>query len=237
MKKLVTTVLAATLSASMSMTAFAGQWMFDSDHSGWWCKEDDGSYPADAWVWLDDDHDGIEECYCFDSNGYLLFDGYTPDGYVVGKGGYWTSDDKSLTRPAIHATTDPADPNQHSYCRNINGHAKFSFGWTPAVFIMIDWDCGDYYETCCPISWKECDDLYQETGTWPYVPGDQKWEYIRIRKDAVVHEVKHDAGSNTDTVKDHTWKELRADRPSEAIFFQDIVQDENGYITEFSYKY
>lgn len=57
-----TTILAAT-------PAYAGQWMQDS--TGWWWRNDDGSYPFLACAWIDGNHDGIAENYCFDERGYL----------------------------------------------------------------------------------------------------------------------------------------------------------------------
>lgn len=57
-----TTILAAT-------PAYAGQWMQDS--TGWWWRNDDGSYPFLACAWIDGNHDGVAENYCFDERGYL----------------------------------------------------------------------------------------------------------------------------------------------------------------------
>ena len=45
-KKIGAMVLAAALSLSMALPAFAGQWIFDGPESWkWWYKEDNGSYP------------------------------------------------------------------------------------------------------------------------------------------------------------------------------------------------
>ena len=38
-------------------------------------------------VWLDGNDDGIAECYCFDWEGYLYMNGWTPDGYYVNSDG------------------------------------------------------------------------------------------------------------------------------------------------------
>ena len=40
--------------------------------------------------WLDGNDDGIAECYCFDWEGYLYMNGWTPDGYYVNSDGAWT---------------------------------------------------------------------------------------------------------------------------------------------------
>ena len=39
-----------------SFTAFAGSWQ--ADGSGYWWLNDDGTYPASTWLWIDDDGDG-----------------------------------------------------------------------------------------------------------------------------------------------------------------------------------
>ena len=39
-------LMAAVLSAEMSMTAFAGQWQ--KNETGWRWQEDDGNYPANT---------------------------------------------------------------------------------------------------------------------------------------------------------------------------------------------
>ena len=87
-KKIMTLALTAAMAASMGMTAFAGQWVQNT--TGWWWQEDNGSYPTSQWKWLDGNKDGIYECYCFDSNGYIYTNTTTPDGYTVNKDGAWT---------------------------------------------------------------------------------------------------------------------------------------------------
>lgn len=75
MKK--TKLLLATLamSATMCMTAFAGQWK--QDDTGWWYQNDDGSYSTNAWQ----DIDG--NAYLFDANGYMR------TGWVQAVKGNW----------------------------------------------------------------------------------------------------------------------------------------------------
>lgn len=88
MKKIITTI--ATLAACLifSMTSFAGTWQQDS--TGWWWQNDDGSWPASQWEWLDGNRDGLAECYYFDNRGYCMLNAVTPDGYHVNADGAWT---------------------------------------------------------------------------------------------------------------------------------------------------
>ena len=81
-------VCAAAMTISMGLTAFGGQWR--SDTNGWWYQNEDGSYPADAWQWIDGNSDGAAECYFFDSQGYCMTNTVTPDGSTVNEYGAWT---------------------------------------------------------------------------------------------------------------------------------------------------
>lgn len=72
---------------AMSSTVFAGSWR--QNQIGWYWEEDDGTYPAASWQWLDGNQDGVSECYYFDETGYLLTDSITPDGHQVDGEGRW----------------------------------------------------------------------------------------------------------------------------------------------------
>ena len=62
-------ILTAAAALIMTPPVYAGQWM--EDGNGCWWQNDDGSYPFLTWAWVDGNHDGIAENYCFDGNGYL----------------------------------------------------------------------------------------------------------------------------------------------------------------------
>lgn len=79
---------AAMMSMLASTTAFAGQWQ--KNDSGWWYDNGNGTWPAATWQWIDGNNDGTSECYYFDSNGYMLSNTTTPDGYMVNADGAWT---------------------------------------------------------------------------------------------------------------------------------------------------
>ena len=74
------------LTAAMSVSSFAGQWKLDD--TGWWYQNDDGSYPASEWKWIDGNGDGISECYYFYSDGYMAYSNEI-DGYRVNSDGQW----------------------------------------------------------------------------------------------------------------------------------------------------
>ena len=78
-KQVMALVLTAMMTSSMSMTALAGSW--EQDVMGWWYLEDDGSFARDGWKEIDGKQ------YYFDSQGHMLQDTITPDGYKVGSDG------------------------------------------------------------------------------------------------------------------------------------------------------
>ena len=87
MKRIKQWIAALCMTVSMTMTAFGGQWM--QDNSGWWYQNDDGSYPVNCWQWIDENGDGLAECYYFNADGYCLMNGQTPDGNFVDASGAW----------------------------------------------------------------------------------------------------------------------------------------------------
>ena len=86
-KKALTIILSLSMLIGSSITSFAGNWQ--QNETGKWWQNDDGSYPANTWQWLDENGDGVAECYYFDGNGYMLANTTTPDGYQVNGDGAW----------------------------------------------------------------------------------------------------------------------------------------------------
>lgn len=86
-KRFAVLIAAGVMTLCASFPAFAGEWK--QDNTGWWWQRDDGSCPKDQWEWVDGNQDGLSECYYFDSNGYMLTNTTTPDGYTVNEGGAW----------------------------------------------------------------------------------------------------------------------------------------------------
>lgn len=87
-KRIMILASAVCLTVASTSTAFAGQWK--ADRTGWWYQNDDGTFPANRWQWIDGDQDGVAECYYFNRSGYLFWNTMTPDGYQVNSNGAWT---------------------------------------------------------------------------------------------------------------------------------------------------
>lgn len=114
-KKILVLTLAVTMASSMSMTVLAGQWVQENNDFKY--QEDNGSYPANTWKWIDGNNDGVAECYYFDGNGYMLTNTTTPDGYQVNASGAWVVNGVVQTQAAGSAGNvahsgnyDPAHP-------------------------------------------------------------------------------------------------------------------------------
>lgn len=82
------TITTLVMSMALSMTAMAGQWQ--QDGAAWKYQQDDGSYQAGGWQWIDGNNDGVAECYYFGTDGIMLANTTTPDGYQVNESGAWT---------------------------------------------------------------------------------------------------------------------------------------------------
>ena len=120
-KVLLGLIIGTIASMATSIIALAGTWQ--SDTKGWWYQNDDGSYVANDWRWIDGNQDGIAECYYFDSAGWLLTSGITPDGYSVNENGAWVTGGKvevksvNTTAPteSIDSRTGTYHPVKHVY--------------------------------------------------------------------------------------------------------------------------
>ena len=73
--------------AAAALPVYAGSWRQNA--SGWWYQNDDGTYPAGGWQWIDSDGDGTAECYYFYSDGYMASNNDI-NGYHVNDAGQWT---------------------------------------------------------------------------------------------------------------------------------------------------
>jgi len=112
MKKMWVCGLAAAMTVVMTVPAFAGEWKQDLSRpasqdgtSGWWYQNDDGTYPANGWFWLDGNEDGEAECYCFDNDGYALVSLYNltskAAGYDVNMDGAWVENGEVQVQPVM----------------------------------------------------------------------------------------------------------------------------------------
>ena len=86
MKTKIFFTLVVAISSLSTICAMAFGWQ--KDINGWWYELSDGSYPQNAWAYLDDGK-GQYGYYYFNQDGYMCADMITPDGYYVGADGRW----------------------------------------------------------------------------------------------------------------------------------------------------
>lgn len=98
-KKWMMFAAAAMFTMTAAVPAYAGTWRQDA--TGWWYENEDGSYLVNRWEWLDENRDGVAESYYFGSNGYLLTNTITPDGFQVNENGAWTVNGAVQTQAAV----------------------------------------------------------------------------------------------------------------------------------------
>ena len=110
-----TSLLISTVTVT---TSYAGSWQ--NDGRGWWWLEDNVSYPANAWCWLDGNQDGVSECYYFDGNGYMLANTVTPDGYQVNGNGAWIVNGSVQTKGRNGGKLTPEEATNIIYNYNNN---------------------------------------------------------------------------------------------------------------------
>lgn len=83
----------------LSGTAKA-DWVKGISKNAWWYDLGNGKYYLSSWQWIDGNHDGIAECYCFDENGWMFENTITPDRFTVNENGAWTVDNIVQTKSA-----------------------------------------------------------------------------------------------------------------------------------------
>lgn len=111
---MMTAAVALMMAAAMNMTAFAGEVGWTHDNKGWWYGTDEigAQRYNDGWHWLDDNKDGLSECYYFGADGYMLANTTTPDGYAVNADGAWTVNGIVQTQGTLVNNNTTADTTQ-----------------------------------------------------------------------------------------------------------------------------
>lgn len=92
-------VLAAFLSLVFLFSDTAqADWVKGQSKNAWRYDLGNGDYYKSSWQWIDGNHDGIAECYCFDENGWMYENIITPDRFTVNENGAWTVDNIVQTK-------------------------------------------------------------------------------------------------------------------------------------------
>lgn len=76
-------ILAVTMSIVFMATMNFAMWLDSKELGGYVWMNEDGSYPTNGWMFIDDNNDGVGSYYCFNKEGVLLVDTITEDYRVV----------------------------------------------------------------------------------------------------------------------------------------------------------
>ena len=98
MKKFGLVVATLSIAIGMAFSSFAGTWMKDTN--GWWYSNDDGTYPNSGWTPIDG------AFYYFQSNGYILTNTTTPDGYTVDANGRMVTNVSAVDNTSVQTAND-----------------------------------------------------------------------------------------------------------------------------------
>lgn len=220
--------LAAAFSAAAALSAFAGQWVQDGNRaanaggiSNWWYRNDDSSYPAGRWDWIDGNNDGTAECYYFDGSGWMYASTDTPDGFRVNENGAWVVDGVIQTKPVENnsAAGRSNAAGQNSAATQNNTTAQTS-GWKKVDGGWMYYTSKDHYAT----GWKKIDKkkyYFDETGYmltgyqelkdgsyYFYDNGQMADKNVHI--DGLYYVIESD-GQIVDEVAEEDWTDYRRD--------------------------
>ena len=104
--------MAATMMIGGATTTFAA-WQTGAGENvnRWWYDNENGTWAAGGWYWVDGNKDGVAECYYFDDDGWALTSNTTPDGYTVNEAGAWVENGIVLTK---YITTDSSNVYEYN---------------------------------------------------------------------------------------------------------------------------
>ncbi|MEY8338647.1 hypothetical protein AALB16_11605 [Lachnospiraceae bacterium 62-35] len=165
-KRIIRIVTAGCMALAVPITALAGQWK--ENEKGWWYDNEDGTYPASCWKWIDGNGDGIAECYYFNKDGYMLAGSKAPDGKTVTEEGKWIKEGEIQTRDAASVE------NQNVLVSSLESKGTKYFIYIPETITDIQ---GNVYTKPFAINCLErmgnCYGVYESSG------------YVRLRADKI----------------------------------------------------
>ncbi len=173
-------ILALILSALCSQSVLAATWM--QNDIGWWWQEDDGSYPVSSWKLINGywyyfhsngymaDNEWIGDYYV-GSDGAMLVNTVTPDGYLVGADGAWIRESENSSETL---TREKAYEVVNKYIRN-HGNA---FDWRDSMdgntlVVAVRWRTGIFTHICIDLDTGEC----VEKGPYISWDGKEHWDF------------------------------------------------------------
>ena len=173
MKKTTAICFGLAFAVAAALPAYAGTWQQNA--SGWWYLNDDGTYPAGGWQWIDGNGDGTAECYYFYADGYMASN-TDIGGYHVNDAGQWTvgneiqritvsgaaASSASSASSTASSASSGRDMSYAQYCRGINSL------WAEATEYGIGYY--DIYLGVSPKTMKDLGDCWKVDDVQVYRP-------------------------------------------------------------------
>lgn len=258
MKKLAVLGLAAALSVSWTVPALAGQWIQDvnrAENSGgisnWWYRNDDGSYPAGGWYWIDGNGDGQAESYRFDGGGWM-YASTTVDGYAVDESGAWLENGVAARRdvtPGFAGTQIDGSGTGNGASAGNGASSQENAGvrnqWINDGYGRRYYDAGGKLST----GWKRIsgnryyfdESGYALTGLqeiegseyYFYEDGELAETTVHASEDGVYYVVDKEEHYIVDVIDEEDWSEYRREADRDSVEVSEITDEnrnqESGY--------
>ena len=245
MKKVWIAVVAASMTLSAAMQAFAGSWQQDPTRpandngvSNWRYQNDDGSFTTGCWAWIDGNLDGVAESYWFDDDGWM-YASTNIDGYDVNGDGAWVSNGQVMPQgvwtrvnqpetPAVYSNQQTSEWLQDSRGRQYkNAKGELVTGWKKIDGNQYYFDGNGYALT--GFQQAEGQDYYfTQTGELvkkTYHSVEEGVYYVIDKKEHYV----------VDVVSELDWKEYKKDLDTDSVELPDKSdQNQDGDAQEES---
>jgi len=237
-KKFSVLALTAAFTMMSAITAFAGIWVQDPTRpenqngiSNWWYHNDNGTYPASCWFWIDGNGDGLAECYRFNENGWM-YAAAVVDGYTVNGSGAWTENNVVQYRRV--------DASQNTGSTN-TGNSEKKNTWVSDAYGKQYYDSkGELVTGWKKISGKRYyfdDSGYALTGFQGDVEGSGYYflkdgslstKTVYDATDRVYYVIDKEDYYVADVVFAEDWKEYKKDADKDSVEVSKVVSEKEG---------
>ncbi|MCI8512757.1 MAG: hypothetical protein HFE83_12335 [Lachnospiraceae bacterium] len=244
MKKAWIGFLAAALATWMSVPAFAGSWKKDASRpanengiSNWWYQNDDGSYPAGYWVWIDGNQDGLAESYRFNENGWLYVSTKV-DGYEVDASGAWVAGGEVMQKNTGEQT-NPSDKKNESDSAANTSDTQTANGWRQDAngrqYLNAKGEAVTGFKKISGKRYCFGEDGYMLTGYqevagqgyYFFANGEQATKTVHASDDGVYYVLDKTEHYVVDIVDEDDWKEYKKEADRESVDVSNVVNEKN----------